>query len=65
VTVSSERRGWLHNVSCQWLPYMSACGNHRAGCQWVKGVVGDVTMILTFQLGPVVTLSVETRNTCR
>lgn len=65
LAMSSERRGWLQNGTCQWLPYLSVCGNHGAECHWVKGVVGNVTMILIFQLGPVVTLSVEARNTCR
>lgn len=58
MAVNSERRGWLQNVTCQWLPYMSIRGNHGTGYRWVKVVVVDVTMILTIQFGPVVTLSV-------
>lgn len=37
---------------------MSIRGNHGTGYHWVKVVVVDVTMILTIQFGPVVTLLV-------
>lgn len=61
--MSSERRGWLQNVTC----------NGFLTCQYVEttglGVIGsrgwNVTRLFAFQLGPVETLSVEARNAWR